>query len=223
MSRRALMGLAMGLAVAAAACKATPPQERGPAARSPALRARVVELLAEPQLARAVQSLRLDEDGFARLVVPSYRGLYPAYARAFAAAAPALVAELQAAREAAGGAPEVRERRHYSGDATLSAAQARTRWAQPVQSESWLVELDGKLVDTVWVRDGAQWRSLLGTDRAALDVLAAAAPTCAAAAERAGAPGPCSDAVWAALDGALRGKPEVVARSCERAQALCMP
>ena len=124
-------------------------------------------------------------------------------------------------RAARARAATVVERRHYAGDASLSLAQARTRWAQPLQSESWLVEISGHLVDTVWVQEGAQWRVLLGLDQAALAVLTAAAPACGAAALHAGAPGPCSDAVWSALDGALRGRAELVERACARAQAQC--
>ncbi|MBK7536576.1 MAG: hypothetical protein IPI49_14630 [Myxococcales bacterium] len=208
--------------VTALACHdaAAPSRDHAPATKAPALRAAVTALLDEPTLERAVASLRVSEAGFARAVVPSYRGLYAAYTRAFAAAAPGLAAELGAAR-ARGPVATVVERRHYAGDASLSLAQARTRWAQPLQSESWLVEISGHLVDTVWVQEGAQWRILLGLDEAALAVLTAAAPACGAAALHAGAPGPCSDAVWSALDGALRGRAELVERACARAQAQC--
>lgn len=206
--------------------------DRRPAREAPALRAFVAALAMRPDLERAVTELALDEAGFARAVVPSYRGLFAAYARHSGLAARALAAELADARAATppdargatppGAAPptmSVRERRHYSGDPTLSPAQARTRWAQPVQSESWLVEVNGHLLDTVWVSDRGRWRSLHGLSEAALAQLEVR--ECAAAVATAGAPGPCSDAAWGALDATLRGASEAAARACARAQVVC--
>ena len=221
------------LLLAGAACRASkePGAATGDAApHAPSLESAVASLLASPDLPAAVVALQLDPATFAAVLVPPFESLHTAYAAAFTAAAPALTAELRrlAPANAAGSAapvlPAITVRRHYAGDVAISLAQGRVRWAQPVQSESWLVSLGGTLVDTVWVSHRGRWFVLLGLDeamRAALASRTSPTPDCAAAALLAGRPGACSDAIWMALDGALRGQDDRVARACDRAVHLC--
>lgn len=169
-------------------------------------------------LQAALADWRLPPASFARVVAPTYRRLYEGYL----AAQPHHTRRLALALTAAGGpSAAVAEARHWADDPALSLAQARTRWAQPLQAVSWRVSLGGAAIDAVWVEDGGRFYLLDGIDDAALALLAKVAPDCATAARRAGRPGPCSDAVWGAVDGALRDRPEVVQRSCARALALC--
>lgn len=217
------------LLLAPVACRAS--REGGSAEdaapHAPSLESAVATLLASPELPAAVAELQLDPAAFTAVLVPPFEHLHTAYAAAFSAAAPAFTAELRRLAEASRAtpaAPAISVRRHYAGDATLSLAQGRVRWAQPVQSESWLVSLGGSLVDTVWVSHRGRWFVLLGLDeamRAALASRTPAAPGCATAASLAGRPGACSDAIWMALDGALRGQDDRVARACDRAVHLC--
>jgi len=234
--------LLAALLLAGAACRASKEQgaSTGDAApHAPSLESAVATLLASPDLAAAVTALQLDPAAFAAVLVPPFESLHTAYAAAFTAAAPALTAELRrlAPAKAAGSAgsaapalPAITVRRHYAGDVAISLAQGRVRWAQPVQSESWLVRLGGTLVDTVWVSHRGRWFVLLGLDEAMRAALASrtprtsltsGTPDCAAAALLAGRPGACSDAIWMALDGALRGQDDRVSRACDRAVHLC--
>lgn len=210
------------LVLSAIACRAAKEQEgalgEDAAAHAPSLESAVAGLLASADLPAAVAELQLDAASFPAVLVPPYERLYPAYAAAFTAAAPAFLAELR--RHTTAKDPVITVRRHYAGDAAISLALGRVRWAQPVQSESWLVSLGGALVDTAWVSHRGRWYILLGLDEAALAALAAQ-PACAAAARLAGRPGACSDAVWMALDGALRGEADRTARACDRAVHLC--
>jgi hypothetical protein len=215
------MNRALLLCLLLIACRDSPPASAPPPSPGAASLSRAVAaLLATADLDRAVATMALDRDAFARVLVAPYRRLHAAYAGHFATEAPSFAAELQALAPR-GSSPKIRIRRHYAGDATLSLPQGRVRWALPVQAESWLVELDGKVIDTVWVRDHDRWYLLLGLDEAALEVLAAAAPACASVARRAGAVGVCNDAVWVALDAALRDEPERLARACDRASHFC--
>jgi hypothetical protein len=223
------------LLLVAAACRpsqepsgAAPGSGTGDAApHAPSLESAVATLLAAPELPAAVAELQLDPAAFAAVLVPPFEHLHTSYAAAFTAAAPAFTAELRrlaAANGAGSAAPSITVRRHYAGDAAISLAQGRVRWAQPVQSESWLVSLGDTLVDTVWVSHRGRWFVLLGLDeamRAALASRTSGAPDCAAAALLAGRPGACSDAIWMALDGALRGQDDRIARACDRAIHLC--
>jgi hypothetical protein len=202
------------------ACRDDPSPSPPPSTGAASLSRAVAALLATEDLDLAVAKMVLDRDAFARVLVAPYRRLHVAYTSHFAAAAPSFAAELRALAPPAP-SPRITVRRHYAGDATLSLPQGRVRWALPVQAESWLVELNGKLIDAVWVRDHHRWYLLLGLDEAALDALAAAAPACASAARRAGAVGVCNDAVWMALDAALRDEPERLARACDRASHFC--
>lgn len=224
---RATAAFAGALTVALAACgdrggsePAAPQGERPTAA--PSLESAVAQLLAAPDLAAAVADLQLRPASFDAVLAPPYRRLFAAYLAKYNDEADALVAELQRQRASDAGTPAIAVRRHYAGDPAISLAQGRVRWAQPVQAESWVVSIDGAPLDAVWVSHRGRWHLLLGLDEAALSALAAINPSCARAARLAGAPGPCSDAAWMAIDGALRDDADRVARACDRAAHLCV-
>lgn len=215
------------LALALAACgdrlaaEQAAPRDQRPAA-APSLESAVAQLLAAPDLAAAVNDLKLLPASFDAVLAPPYRRLFASYLAKYNDEADALVAELQRRPAAEGHAPAVKVRRHYAGDPALSPSLARLRWAQPVQAESWVVGFGEPPLETVWVSHRGRWYLLLGLDEAALSALAAIDPSCARAARLAGAPGPCSDAAWMAIDGALRDDADRVARACDRAAHLCI-
>ena len=119
----------------------------------------------------------------------------------------------------------VTARRHYAGDPRLTPGQAWLRWALPPLYPSFVAELDGRPLDTVFLHDGEHWRALVGLD----DLIAARVRTLdAACAEHlAGvvAAAGCADASWAVADAALRTDPaggtERFARACRIAASLC--
>ncbi|MEZ4363869.1 MAG: hypothetical protein R3B48_27085 [Kofleriaceae bacterium] len=215
----------LALAVAGLACeRARPPdaasaERDGPPSRAPALEAAVARLLPSADLAGAVAELALPPRAFAEVVAPTYRGLYERYRARFPVAAAELAAQLQ--RVTASGPPVLHARRHYGGDATLSLAHARLRWALPVQAESWVVEADGVVLDAVWVRHQERWFALLGLEEAARAPLADRDAVCATLVERAGRAGACSDAAWMAIDAALAEDAARVARACARVAHFC--
>lgn len=226
MSRAAAPLAALAAAsLAAAACRepATPAADAARAQPAPSLETTVAHLLAELDLEAAVAALQLPLAAFVDVLTTPYDRFHPAYAARFTAAASAFAASLRALveRGASGAPPVITVRRHYAGDAALSLSQARLRWALPVQAPSWLVTVDGAPLDTVWVSHAGRWYVLLGLDDAARAPLAAQAPTCAAATAFAGRAGPCSDAAWMALDAAMRGDAERVARACGRVEHHC--
>lgn len=186
--------------------------------RSPALRAAIHELLRAPDLEAALATWRLPRAAFARVVAPSHHRLYEGYVLEQPRHARRLARALASARTPTAA---VTEARHWAQDPVLSPAQARTRWAQPLQAVSWRISVGDTAIDAVWVEDGGRFYLLDGIDDAALALLAQSSPPCAAAARRAGRPGPCSDAVWGAVDGALHDRPQGIARSCARALVLC--
>lgn len=211
--------------VAACSSRATPEQAAPGDARpggAPSLESAVAALLSAADLDLAVNELKLPPESFDAVVVPPYRRLFTPYLAKYNGEADALVAELQRQRASDAGTPAIAVRRHYAGDPAISLAQGRVRWAQPVQAESWVVSIDGAPLDAVWVSHRGRWHLLLGLDEAALSALAAINPSCARAARLAGAPGPCSDAAWMAIDGALRDDADRVARACDRAAHLCI-
>lgn len=212
--------------VAACSSRAAPEQAAPDDARpggAPSLESAVAALLSAADLDLAVNELKLHPESFDAVLVPPYRRLFTPYLAKYSAEADDLVALLRRLIAAARGAPPaIAVRRHYAGDPEISLAQGRVRWAQPVQAESWVVSIDGTPLDAVWVSHRGHWYLLLGLDEAALSALAAVNPSCARAARLAGAPGPCSDAAWMAIDGALRDDADRVARACDRAVHLCV-
>lgn len=221
----------LALALAVWACQPTPPagpsegpsedRSDGRVTRSPALRAAVTALLRAPEeeaLEAALATWWLPRASFARVVAPSHHRLYEGYLAEKPRHARRLALALASARTPTAA---VTEARHWAQDPALSLAQARTRWAQPLQAVSWRISVGGTAIDAVWVEDGGRFYLLEGIDDAALALVGQTSPTCAAVARRAGRPGPCSDAVWGAVDAALRDRPEALERSCARALGLC--
>ena len=162
---------------------------------------------------RAVASWKLDCPAWERLTTDPYRAAYEDYARAFDAAAPALVARL-AHRGTVVAHP------HFAGDPRLTLGQARARWAQPVQAPSQIADLDGAPIDAVFVRDGDHWAAIVGVDRIILDRVRALDPSCATLLETV-APGPCGDASWVVAEGALRADRSRFDHACALATSAC--
>jgi hypothetical protein len=167
----------------------------------------------EAARARAVASWKLDRAAWERLTTDPYRAAYADYARAFDAAAPALVAQL-----AHGGT--IAARPHFAGDPRLTRGQARARWAQPVQAPSQIADLDGAPIDAVFVRDGEHWAAIVGVDTIILDSVRALDPRCATLLETVVA-GPCGDAAWVVAEGALRVDRSRFDHACALAASAC--
>jgi hypothetical protein len=151
-------------------------------------------------------------------VVAVYRPLHADYQQAFAAALPALVAEL--ARPG-----PVTARRHYAGDPRLTLAQSRNRWALPTLYPSLVAESGGVAIDAVFVPadgpDGPPWRALVGLDAVVRARVFALDPRCAANLALAGPTGRCTDVGAAVADAALRTDRDRLAHVCRLADALC--
>jgi len=162
---------------------------------------------------REVASWQLDRATWDRTVVATYRDLHADYARAFAAAAPALVARI-ATRGA------ITTRPHHAGDPRLTLGQARARWALPVQYPSEVAELDGVALDVVFVGDGERWRALAGLDVVIRARAAAIDPACAAHLEIA-RPGECNDVGWVIAEAAILRDTKRFAHACGLASNLC--
>lgn len=192
-------------------------------APKPVLRGTPDELAAYLQtLAGADEQLRkseiatwiVDETTWSRDVVDPYRALYGEYVAAFDAQVPPFVAQL-AARGT------ITARRHFAGDKRLTLAEARLRWAVPVQFPSVVAELDGQPIDAVFLFDGGRWRALIGLDRLTLAHVAALDPACEKLLERAGPSGRCTEVGWLVADSGLRAQQQRFSHACELASTLC--
>jgi len=179
------------------------------------------ELAAQLDAARAqtdrvasIERWRLDEAAWNRIVVAPFRTLYAAYAARFAQAAPRVLAAIPAH-----GAIHVR--RHYAGDAALTRAQGRTRWALPVLYPSMVADVDGAMLDAVFVYDGDGWRVLAGIDDALLAAVHELDPACANELAKAGATGHCTEVGADLADAALRGDTPRFQHGCALAATLC--
>lgn len=161
----------------------------------------------------AVNSWRLDEAAWQHVTTDPYRAAYADYARQFAIAAPALVAQL-------GQRGAVTTRAHFADDPKLTRGQARARWAQPVQAPSEIAELAGAPIDAVFVSEGGRWGVIVGVDAIIAARTAALAPGCAEILDHL-APGPCLDAAWGVAEAALRGDRSRLARACAQVSGLC--
>lgn len=161
----------------------------------------------------AVTSWKIDEAAWQHLTTDPYRAAYADYARQFALAAPALTARLARAGT-------ITVRPHFADDPRLTAGQARARWAQPVQAPSEIADLDGAPIDAVFVRDGRNWRVIVGIEAIVRERAAALDPACAAVFD-ALAPGPCADAAWVVAEAALRSDRNRFGRACAQATNLC--
>jgi hypothetical protein len=163
---------------------------------------------------REVATWIVDETTWSRDVVEPYRALYGEYVAGFDAQVPAFVAQLAAAGV-------ITARRHFAGDKRLTLAEARLRWAVPVQFPSVVAELDGKPIDAVFVHDGGRWRALVGLDRLMLAHVAALDPACEKLIEHAGPSGRCTEVGWLVADSALRTDRQRFAHACQLASTLC--
>ena len=161
-----------------------------------------------------IASWIVDEAMWRRAIVEPYRALWPEYVRGFDAEVNGLVARL-------GHPGEITARRHYAGDPRLTLAQSRLRWAEPVLSSSFVAELGGTPIDTVFVFDGGHWRVLAGLDELMLVHVRARAPACVELLARAGASGRCTEVGWVIADAALRADDVRLAHACQLAATLC--
>jgi len=161
----------------------------------------------------AIADWKLDRAAWERVTTDPYRAAYADYARAFAVAAPALVARLAHAGT-------VTVRAHHAEDPRLTRGQARARWAQPIQAASQIADVDGAPIDAVFVRDGGHWRVIVGVDAIIHDRAAALDPACAAVLD-AVVPGRCADAAWVVAEAALRDDRPRFDHACALAANLC--
>ena len=128
----------------------------------------------------------------------------------------------------------VTARRHYADDPRLTPGQLWQRWALPPLYPSFVVELGGRPLDTVFLHDGARWRALAGLDDLIDARVRARDPGCAAHLAAATGSADCAGAAWAVADAALRsvdpGDPadpagaahrDHFARTCHLAANLC--
>ncbi len=217
---RGPLGLACALVLVfalapGAGCHEPPPPP--PPAGTPAELAAYLRTVAgadEATRAREVASWIVGETTWSRDIVEPYTALHGEYVRAFDAQMPAMIARL---------APlgEITARRHFAGDLRLTPAQARMRWAVPVQFPSAVAELGGTPIDAVFLHDGAHWRALLGLDSIMLAHVAALDPACAKRVALAGPPGRCTEVSWLVADAALRAQPARFAHACTLATTLC--
>ena len=162
---------------------------------------------------REVASWLVGDATWGRSIVAPYRALFADYVRAFEQTRPALVAQL--ARRGA-----ITARRHYAGDPRLTPAEARVRWALPVQFPSAVAELDGAPIDAVFVFDG-RWRALAGLDDVVLTHIRALDAACAELVGHAGRAGHCTELAWAVADAALRGDNAAFTHACLLAAPHC--
>jgi hypothetical protein len=163
---------------------------------------------------REVSTWIVDETTWSRDVVEPYRALYSEYVAGFDALVPAFVTQLAPAGV-------VTARRHYAGDKRLTLAEARLRWAVPVQFPSVVAEVDGVPIDAVFVHDGGRWRALVGLDHLMLVHVAALDPACEKLIEHAGPSGRCTEVGWLVADSALRNDRQRFAHACQLASTLC--
>jgi hypothetical protein len=115
----------------------------------------------------------------------------------------------------------VTARRHYARDPRLTPRQLWQRWALPPLYPSFVVELDGRPLDTVFLHDGVRWRALVGLDELIEGAVRSLDPGCVAHLAGAVASGDCASAGWAVADAALRTDRARLARSCHIAATLC--
>ncbi len=204
----------IALFVLIAACRESPPQTATLAGYLGSL-----TIADEEARADAVASWQLDRATWERTVVPTYAGLYDEYARAFAVAAPALVAQLAHGKRRV----MIMTRPHFAGDPRLTLGQARARWALPVLYPSEVADLDSITLDAVFVRDGNRWRAITGIDSVLRAKVAALDPACAAHLDVLPSPTTklCSDVGWVIANAALRSERARFDHACSLASNLC--
>jgi hypothetical protein len=99
-----------------------------------------------------------------RVVVPLYRNARTDSIEALA------VATHELARQVSNPNAHIRARRHFAEDADLPPGAAHLRWALPLLFESYVVAVDGKTIDAVFIvaqqGDGWRWYALGNIDAA---------------------------------------------------------
>jgi hypothetical protein len=118
-------------------------------------------------------------------------------------------------------AAKLTARAHFAGDARLTPGQAQLRWALPPLYPSFVVELDGIPLDTVFLHDGTRWRALAGLDELLAARVRALDESCATYLAHIGESHDCANAGWAIADAALRRNSERFTRACRIADNLC--
>ena len=209
-----LAGAALAAAAAGAACD-RPPAPRPATAED--LAAYVADLAAgDPDAAaRELAGWPLDRQLWRRTLVEPYRDLWDEVAP-------------EGRLRALGGALRrgpVTARRHYADDPRLTPGQLWLRWALPTLYPSFVVEIDGRPLDTVFLHDGVRWRALVGLDERIEARVRALDPGCAAHLAAVTASADCASAAWAVANATLRISGEAgrdrVARNCRIAANLC--
>jgi hypothetical protein len=102
----------------------------------------------------------------------------------------------------------VTARRHYADDPRLTPGQLWQRWALPTLYPSFVVEIDGRPLDAVFLHDGVRWRALAGLDELILARVRALDPGCATHLAGVVASADCASASWAVAEAALRNQPD---------------
>lgn len=200
------------------ACNAPPPAPVPGSPRDLAAYLAAVAGTDRETRAREVATWLVPEATWDRTLMPPYRALYADYAANFSARAAALV-------DALAPLAPVTARRHYAGDRELTLAEARLRWALPVQYPSAVADIGGAPIDAVFLYDGEHWRALAGVDELVLARVRALDATCAVELARAGpldgALRHCSEVGALVASAALRGARAELARACGLANTLC--
>lgn len=158
----------------------------------------------------------IDEGLGRRVLVDPYRAL----AGAAAAAARTTLEEIEAQLQRGG---TVTARRHFAGDPKLTPSQARLRWALPVMAPSFVAEIRGTPIDTVFVHDSVRWRALAGLDEVLVERVHARDRACVHLLAGVTESRECASAGWAIADATLRTPedPTRLARACRIAANVC--
>jgi hypothetical protein len=202
---------ALAAAAALAGC------DRAPAAPPPGtaddLAAYIARLAAAGPDAAARELARwpLDRALWERTLVEPYRALWPEVAPE--GRLRALGGELRPGA--------VTARRHYADDPRLTPGQLWQRWALPPLYPSFVVEIDGRPLDTVFLHDGVRWRALAGLEERIAAAVRALEPGCASHLAGVVRSTGCASAAWAVADAALRKDRHQLARTCRIAESLC--
>jgi hypothetical protein len=205
--------IAIATLLAVSACRAPKPSTPPGAEELVAYLATVAGTDAATRRA-AVDGWELDRLAWNATIVEPWRTLWDDYHGRFAPAEPALIAQLAHAGT-------ITARRHYAGDPRLTLSQARLRWALPPLYPSFVAELDGQPIDTVFVFDGAAWRALAGLDESVLALVTHVDHECGELLEHAGPRGRCTEMGWGIADAALRGDRSQLAHMCKLATPVC--
>jgi hypothetical protein len=201
------------LALALLACNAPPPIPKPGSADELAKYLETIAGEDQPTREHALQSWIVPEATWERTIVAPWKSLYGEYIAGYATAERPI-------RDALASLDPVAVRRHYAGDRGLTIAEARLRWALPVQYPSMVATIGGRELDAVFVYDG-QWRALLGLDAIVMAHVRALDPSCAANLDRIGPLGHCNEIGFVVAAAALRGGGPELSRACHMAASMC--